>query len=643
MKIKLFNRKIFNSRTVEGLLLIKLGTIGIIFALVLVSGIYISFYLEKKKDIEYLAKSAAESLYLAISVNGFDQNSKRMISFLSNTYNIKNLVIYSDDGIIRQSNKGKYVGLKVEDSYIKFRNLNSGKELLQINGRRGYLLYNTSFSLSNHEQFKNINIALEMDVADKLNELLFNFLYVIIFFLSAFILSFVLLNSFIKKDILNPIKTITDWCYAWGQGLEIEPNSYEGNEDIKAIYDQLTLMVQSIREQRENLLDANMRIKEGSELKTRFLANMSHEIRTPLNSIIGCTEILIDDREINKILKSGQFQLIRDINTSGKILLNIINDILDMSKIESNKLQLESVDFCLNDVLNDIKRIFKNQFYEKGLEFIFNCPRENVYLNGDPLRISQIFINIINNAYKFTEHGRVTFNLSTYLVKEDYRIEVEISDTGIGMSPDAQSRLFQPFEQANISDSRKFGGTGLGLSICLHLIEMMKGDIEVKSVEGEGSTFKIGLYLSKSKKEQYTPRINTNIIDELFLADLKILIAEDNIFNQRVLAKYIEKFGGQADLVSDGVEAKNSIKENKYDLIFMDIQMPRVSGIELTKQIREEKNEVIIIGASANAYQENIDEALASGMNYYISKPITLNKLKALFEKMKSANHFSSK
>lgn len=388
-------------------------------------------------------------------------------------------------------------------------------------------------------------------------------------------------------------------------------------------------MTERIKMERE-LISAKVLAERNAHAKDVFLANMSHEIRTPMNAITGFANLLKETK-----LDSEQKEFVSNINTAAENLLGIINDILDLSKIESGHLVIESVPFNLYEVIKNIKSVLTYKAIGKNLELDYQIPDAIPHtVLGDPTRLTQILLNLTNNAIKFTETGSVKIVLDLQSENEDeYAILFKIIDTGVGIPQDKLAVIFDRFAQANSDTTRKFGGTGLGLSISKLLIELQHGNIFVESEEHVGSTFYFNLSFKKVKGEVFQKQ-ETHLLPIDPHKKARILLAEDNPLNQKLAMKVLERFGFFPELAENGKIAVLKVQEKQYDVILMDLQMPEMDGYQATQFIRTKLgNNTPIIALTAHSLIGEKEKCIAVGMNDYITKPFSP---KDLFNKIAS-------
>lgn len=400
------------------------------------------------------------------------------------------------------------------------------------------------------------------------------------------------------------------------------------NEDLERRFVERTREFERLSSERTQMKIREQTALESSRIKSEFLANMSHEIRTPLNGVIGMTSLLQDT-----LLTDEQKEYTSSIEKSSALLLTLINDILDLSKIEAGKLELELLPFSIKDLLSDTEDCFSPLAVSRGLDFVVenHCPEPGLFL-GDASRIRQILNNLIGNALKFTTDGFIKINVrSVSESPNESQLYIEVSDTGIGIPPESQEKLFQSFSQADSSTARKFGGTGLGLAICRNLAELMGGSVSFESEVDKGTTFHVCIRVNTLTREEYALCLALEREDHpapLTLEERKkhrVLIAEDNSINQDIVVRMLEKIGYRADAVANGLEVLATIhspNQPKYSVIVMDCQMPEMDGYTASRKLRDSGCLIPIVALTANAFREDREHCLRSGMSDYLSKPV---------------------
>ena len=392
-------------------------------------------------------------------------------------------------------------------------------------------------------------------------------------------------------------------------------------EKEKELNKQLSLKQEELQDYIEKLELTSEKLKKSSSAKSDFLATMSHEIRTPMNAILGMTHFLKEDDP-----REDQLESINIVDFSAKTLLSLIDDILDFSKIDAGKIEFEKTDFELKDLISTISETFRSTAQNKKVELITelgeNLPK---YLRGDPSKLIQILNNLVSNALKFTEKGHVKIFVQCVAEKnKKVDVEFKVTDTGIGIEESRLGSIFESFVQADKKTKRLYGGTGLGLSISKKLVELQNGTIAVKSTINKGSEFNVVLTFEKPENKENTDAGRVEIKEEE-ISGLKVIVAEDNLVNQKVMQSFLRKWGVDATIVGNGLEAIEELKKGDFDLILMDLEMPEMDGYEAATFIRNmedaSKKDVPIIALTAAALSDVKEKVYSVGMNDFVTKP----------------------
>jgi len=438
-----------------------------------------------------------------------------------------------------------------------------------------------------------------------------------------------------RYDALHPIRALIHSAKEVASGNldhRTHINSRDELGELANSFNEMTRAIRASTEEKdqvmEQLREANHQLETATRAKSAFLASMSHEIRTPLTSIIGFAETMVD----NTASPSDRQAAVQTIIRNGQHLLHIINDILDLSKIEADRLDIHIISLSIFDLVADLESLLTMQAKQKGLvcgiNYRYPLPEK---ISTDPLRLKQILINLCNNAIKFTEHGSVYLEIS--FDEKASSLIIDIIDTGIGMTPEQLENIFEPFTQADSSTTREYGGTGLGLSLSLQLANMLGGSIDVDSRPGRGSKFTITINAGDMSNITMLGNLpvhsfgsayrNTKTADSLLKLSGTVLLAEDMPDNQRLISIFLRRIGVEVKLVDTGLAAVNAGLGSEYDLILMDMQMPVMDGLTATTRLRNLGYQGPVIALTANASKQDRDECLAAGCNDFITKPIT--------------------
>lgn len=373
---------------------------------------------------------------------------------------------------------------------------------------------------------------------------------------------------------------------------------------------------------------AKKKAEESASIKSQFLSHMSHELRTPLNGIIGSTNLLLQDKFL-----AHQREQLNILKFTSEHMMNLINDILDLSKLEADRIQLEKTGVDIPDFIRKVSMPFLQQFEDKGVSLdIIADPSVNKTLLADPTRLNQVLTNLISNAYKFTDEGSVKVQVKAVSLGSDYHtIEFSVTDSGIGISEDKQNQIFEQFRQADVKTTRKYGGTGLGLTISQKLVRLMGGELKVESKMNKGSRFyfQITLPVQYDVKKMYNEKDVIPPVNDLLLKNMRLLVAEDNPINMMIVTRFLDKWEIKYQKAKNGLEAVSLFKNNTFDLLLMDLEMPEMDGYGALKEIRKINADIPAIAFTAAVFDNMKESLISSGFDDYLQKPFRPEDLHA--------------
>jgi PAS domain S-box-containing protein len=448
-----------------------------------------------------------------------------------------------------------------------------------------------------------------------------------------------MVRALIHPEDLGPLREAFTQATATNRPFHAEFRVIQGDGTVRSFRTQARLDLRagqpalvsgaSIEITREKEMVAQL--ERAMQAKSEFLANMSHEIRTPMNGLLATMELLLDAG-----VSAEQREHVDTMRSCGETLLALVNDVLDLSKMEAGRLTLERIPFAPDRLVSEAVALIAPMAAPRQLRLVRELPEGLPAVIGDPQRLRQVLLNLLSNAVKFTHTGSVTVGVTCERHESDATLTFLVRDTGIGIPADVQQRIFEPFTQADNSTTRRFGGTGLGLTICRRLIAAMGGKLTLESEPGKGSTFRATISMPLGTAADASPSSLSPAVIRRSARELRILLAEDNLINQKVAVALLSKMGHQVRIAEDGIRAVEAAQETDYDLVLMDCEMPEMDGFEATRAIRrlQRGRELPIVAMTAYAMPEDRQRCLAAGMTDYVAKPISAARLSEVIDRV---------
>ncbi|MBU0943374.1 MAG: response regulator [Proteobacteria bacterium] len=612
----------------------------IIFSCLLVSLLASGFFIGREiisfrrsviVDLSGLAKVLAINCTAPLEFMD-SETADEILSSLSARPHILQALLFTADG--EKFSQYRKPSLSFEETEELRRHLKETK--METEGETHHFHKNhIALSVFVGEPGKTIGTLILQTDQDEFHDILTRLIYIIGGIFAVTLLLSSLLSSLLNRVVSRPILELAETMERVRKEKNYSIRATENSRDeLGVLVKGINSTLDDIEKRDEQLLVAKKTAEDANMAKSQFLAQMSHEIRTPMNGILGIASLLL-----NTSLNEKQFQFVHIIRNSGESLLNLINDILDFSKIEAGKLELELIQFDLREVAEETVALLSERANEKDIDLAcFIHSEVPAHFKGDPGRLRQIIMNLLANALKFTNRGEVALHVSLKKLEgETAHLRFEVHDTGIGINPSKQKEIFSAFSQADGSTTRQFGGTGLGLAICHQLVNLMGGQIGVESVEGQGSLFWFTTVFPIASLSESIPDRQQQVVIPLQF-DAVILVTEDNLTNQIVAQGLLEHLGCRIDLADNGRIAAATAMKKRYDLIFMDCQMPIMDGYEATRKIRQAEQQAgieptPIIALTAHAMKGDRERCLAVGMNDFITKPFNEQQLAGILAK----------